>query len=134
MRDLSLPQYALLAWLVAFGLSVFVGLVFAGNRPYTAVMSAAGGATGATIFFTSCGNEMANTMSRAWDSLRQFRGGRLGNIFASVVFLIFSSYNLVIEASVVNHILGVLFLVVGLSSLYNQFLAEPITEMVKNRF
>ena len=48
-RDLSLPQYALLAGLVAFGLSVFVGLVFAGNRPYTAVMSAAGGATGATI-------------------------------------------------------------------------------------
>ena len=48
---LPLLRYALLAWTVAFTLSVFVGLVFAGNRPYTAVMSAAGGAAGATIVF-----------------------------------------------------------------------------------
>ena len=77
---------------------------------------------------------MANTMSRAWDSLRQFRRSRLGNIFASAVLLMFGTYNLVIEANVVNHILGVLFLVVGLSGLYSQFLGEPVTETVKNRF
>ena len=73
-------------------------------------------------------------MSRVWESFRQFRRSRLGSILGSVMFLLIGLYNLVIEMSVVNLILGVLFLLIGLLGLYNQFLGEPPTETVKNRF
>ena len=92
-----------------------------------------GGAAAATIAFCLLRNEMVSTMKRVWDSLRQFRGSRPANILGSLLFIIFASYNLVIETSVVNHILGVLFLVIGLLGLYNQFLGESVIETVKNR-
>ena len=76
---------------------------------------------------------MVDTMRRVPDSVRQFCGSRAANTLGSLLFLTFALYNLVIEASVVNHILGVLFLILGLSGLYNQFLGESVTETVKTR-
>jgi chaperone required for assembly of F1-ATPase len=49
LRGLSKIQYALVAWIFAFCLSVLVGLALAGNSLLNAVMSAAGGATGVAI-------------------------------------------------------------------------------------
>lgn len=51
IRSLSPIQYAVLVWLVAFILSVPVGLTFPENTLIDAAMTAAGGATGVTIVF-----------------------------------------------------------------------------------
>jgi hypothetical protein len=69
-----------------------------------------------------------------WDSFQQFRRSRLAGTLASVIFLLVGLHNTVIETGIGNLVLGLLFLVIGLLGLYNQFLGEPVTETVKKRF
>jgi ABC-type proline/glycine betaine transport system permease subunit len=49
LRSLSTLQCVLVVWLVAIGVSIPVGVVFAGNTLTTAVTSGIGGATGGAI-------------------------------------------------------------------------------------
>lgn len=55
IRSLSPVQYAVLVWLVAFGLSLPVGLTFPENTLIDAATTAAGGATGVAIVFYLAG-------------------------------------------------------------------------------
>jgi ABC-type proline/glycine betaine transport system permease subunit len=49
IRSLSTLQCVFVIWLVAIGVSIPVGVAFAGNTLTTAVASGIGGATGAAI-------------------------------------------------------------------------------------
>lgn len=49
LRSLSTLQCVLVVWLIAIGLAISVGVVFAGNTLTTAITSGIGGATGGAI-------------------------------------------------------------------------------------
>ena len=73
-------------------------------------------------------------MSKAWDALREFRGSRSANILASVIWITAGLYGVVVLSDPGSFALGVLFLIIGLLTLYNQLLGEPVTETLKKRF
>lgn len=73
-------------------------------------------------------------MNRIIDCFREFRQSRLGSILASVLFILVGLYGLFIEMSVVEHMFGVLFLIIGLLGFYKQFISKSLVDTIKQTF
>ena len=71
-------------------------------------------------------------MSGTRDTIQRFRSSRPVNILASVIILGVGLYNIVIESGAGNLAIGLLFVVIGLFGLYNQFVGESVVDTLKS--